>query len=266
MKTVTMGSFYNADSPLHRMDPRVKTLLTIVFMVSVFWAQLPWGMLVVAALLCLMVALSRVPLRVVARACRPVWIFVLLTVIANLLMAREGKVFFHIFGLAVTDASLYDCALMGLRIFGLMLCGVMYSLTTSPVAITDGMERLLAPLARLGVPVHEFAMMFSIALRFVPTLAQEAGRIMTAQASRGAAVDEGGLVERVRAFVPILVPLFGSALRHAEELADAMESRCYTGSEGRTHYHVLQLRRVDYLGIGVFAVYLAAVAVLAAVL
>ena len=155
---------------------------------------------------------------------------------------------------------------MAFRIFSLMMAGVMFSLVTSPISITDGLERLLRPLERFGMPVHELAMMYTIAIRFVPTLFDEANHIMTAQAARGASMDEGRLVDRVKFFVPILVPLFASALRHAEELANAMEARCYVGGEGRTHFHVLQVRRVDRVAIAVFGAYLASLVVLLVVL
>jgi energy-coupling factor transport system permease protein len=262
VSTVTVGSYYHGTSPLHRMDPRVKFLIMAVFMVSVFLAPAPWGLVAVAALLALMVALSRVPLRVVNKACKPLWFFVIFTAVVNILLVQTGEVAFHLGPFAIHDAALVQSVYMAFRMFALMMAGVMFSLVTSPIAITDGIERLLSPLERFGMPVHELAMMYTIAIRFVPTLFDEANHIMTAQASRGASLDEGRLIDRVRIFVPILVPLFASALRHAEELANAMEARCYTGGAGRTHYHVLKIRRTDVAGICVFAVYLAVLVLL----
>lgn len=259
---ITVGSYYNTDSFLHRMDPRVKLVLMVVFMVSIFLAKLPWGLIAVAAMLVLMVAASRVPLRQVARACKPLLFFVVLTVIVNIVLVRDGNVAFHLGPFAVTDQALMASLLLGFRIFALMLSGVVLSLTTSPVGITDGLERLLSPLEKLGMPCHELAMMYTIAIRFVPTLASEANHIMTAQAARGASLDDGKLMDRLRFLGATMVPLFASALRHAEELACAMEARCYVGGEGRTHYHVLKVRRRDWVGIGVFCVYLVALVVI----
>ena len=257
---ITIGSYYNTDSFLHRMDPRVKLVLMVVFMVSIFLAKLPWGLIAVAAMLVLMVAASRVPLRQVA--CKPLLFFVVLTVIVNIVLVRDGNVAFHLGPFAVTDQALMASLLLGFRIFALMLSGVVLSLTTSPVGITDGLERLLSPLEKLGMPCHELAMMYTIAIRFVPTLASEANHIMTAQAARGASLDDGKLMDRLRFLGATMVPLFASALRHAEELACAMEARCYVGGEGRTHYHVLKVRRRDWVGIGVFCVYLVALVVI----
>lgn len=261
--TVTVGSYYNTTSTLHGLDPRVKLVVMVVFMVSVFLAPAPWGLIPVAAMLVAFVALSNVPVRVVMKACKPLWFFVVLTAVVNIFLVQKGEVAFHFLGFSITDQALEQSVYMAFRIFALMMAGVMFSLCTSPISITDGAERVLAPLQRFGVPVHEVAMMYTIAIRFMPTLFDEVQHIMTAQASRGANFDEGRLIDRVRYFVPILVPLFASSLRHAEELANAMEARCYTGGEGRTHYHVLQIRRADVAAIGVFVLYLASLVVLA---
>ena len=250
--TITIGSYYNAQSPLHRMDPRVKFTLMVVFMVSVFLAPAPWGLLPVAALVAAMVAFSNVPLKVIWQACKPLWFFVIFTAIINIFLVQTGEVAFHIGPFAIHSTALVQSVYMAFRIFALMMAGVMFSLVTSPISITDGLERMLSPFERLGMPVHELAMMYTI-----PTLFDEANHIMTAQAARGASLDDGRLVDRVRFFVPILVPLFASALRHAEELANAMEARCYVGGEGRTHYHVLKVRGVDFVGLAVFAAYIA---------
>ncbi len=255
--TITVGSFYNTQSTMHRLDPRIKFVLMIVFMVSVFLAPAPWGLLPVAAVIALTVALSNVPVKVVWKACKPLLFFVVFTAIINIVLVQGEEVAFHLGPFAVYNEALVQSVYMAFRVFALMLAGVMFSLTTSPISITDGLERLLSPFERLGLPVHELAMMYTIAIRFVPTLFDEANHIMTAQAARGASLDEGRLVDRVKFFVPILVPLFASALRHAEELANAMEARCYVGGEGRTHYHILKIRRADVCAVAVFAAYIA---------
>lgn len=260
--TVTIGSYYNAQSPLHRMDPRVKLTVMFVFMVSVFLAPAPWGLLPVAAMVVAMVGFSKVPLKIVWQACKPLWFFVVFTAIVNIFLVQTGEVAFYIGPFAIHSTALVQSVYMAFRIFALMMAGVMFSLTTSPISITDGLERILSPFERLGMPVHELAMMYTIAIRFVPTLFDEANHIMTAQAARGASMDDGRLIDRVRFFVPILVPLFASALRHAEELANAMEARCYVGGEGRTHYHVLKVRGIDWVGMAVFAAYIASLVVI----
>ena len=258
MKKLAIGQYYHADSFMHRMDPRVKLVLMFVFMVTVFLAKLPWGLIPVTALVVLAVAASHVPVRVIARACRPVLFFVVITFIANLALVHTGDVIFSLFGTPITWDGVRESLVLSYRIAALMLAGVMVALVTSPVGITDGIERLLSPLARLGLPVHEFAMMFTIAIRFVPTLSEELRHIVTAQTARGAAIDEGSLPQRAKVLVSMVVPLFASSIRHAEELASAMEARCYVGGEGRTHYHVLKLGREDAIAIAVFAVYLVA--------
>lgn len=266
MRKISIGQYYAGDSALHRMDPRVKLVLTLVYMVSVFVAPLPWGLVPVAVMLALMVGLSRVPARAVAGACGPLLFFVVLTFLANIALVRTGDVLFHLLWLPVTWDGVCSALMLGFRIFSLMLCGVVFTLVTSPVSITDGAERLMSPLARLGVPVHELAMMYTISIRFVPILSGELSHIMSAQVSRGAALDEGSLLQRARVFVSMVVPLFASALRHAEDLANAMEARCYVGGEGRTHFHVLRVRRVDAVAIAAFALYLAALVVMVVVL
>ena len=249
--SITVGSFYNVKSPLHALDPRVKMAIMVVFMVSVFLAPAPWGLIPVAVMLVLATVLSRVPLRIVGKAIKPLWFFVIFTELVNIFLVREGNVVAHFLGFSITDHALVQSVYMAFRVFALMMAGTIFSLVTSPISITDGAERLLAPLARFGLPVHELAMMYTIAIRFMPT------------ASRGARFDEGRIIDRVRFFVPILVPLFASALRHAEELASAMEARCYVGGEGRTHYHVLEVRKGDWVAIAIAIVYLASLVVLA---
>ncbi|MEE8716681.1 MAG: energy-coupling factor transporter transmembrane component T [Coriobacteriales bacterium] len=266
MKKISIGQYYNADSFLHRMDPRVKLVLLVVYMVSIFAAKLPWGLVPVSAILALMVVGCRVPLKTIAGACGPIAFFVVLTFIANIALVRTGDVLFHLLWLPVTLDGVVGALLLGYRMFALMLAGAIFALVTSPVSITDGTERLLSPLERFGAPIHELAMMYTIAIRFVPILAGEMRHIMNAQVSRGAALDEGKFMQRAKVFVSMIVPLFASALRHSEELANAMEARCYVGGEGRTHYHVLKLRRQDYVAIGVFVTYLASLVVIAVAL
>lgn len=256
MKKITIGQYYNADSVLHRMDPRVKLVLLFFFMVSIFVAKLPWGLIPVTAIVLLLAASCKVPLRVIRGASGPLIFFVVLTFIANIALVSTGDTLITILWLRITTDGVVGALLLGYRMFALMLSAVIFAMCTSPVSIADGSERLLSPLARFGVPVREVAMMYTIAIRFVPILSTELDHIMSAQISRGANLEEGSLLKRAQVFVSMVVPLFASALRHAEDLACAMEARCYTGGFGRTSFHVLKMRRTDYLAIGLFALYL----------
>ena len=260
MKRVVLGQYLQGDSFVHRMDPRVKLVLMALFMVSVLFVRSPVGVVAPSLFLALAVAASRVPLGTVARMCRPIVIFVVLTFVVNLWLVRTGDVLIAVGPLSATSDGLVEAFVLSWRIFALMLAGALVALCTSPTALTDGAERLLAPLSRLGVPVSELATMFSIAVRFVPTLSTELRRVVAAQAARGAALDEGSLSKRAKTLVSMIVPLFASALRHAEGLADAMEARGYEGGKGRTHYHVLRIGKEDLIATAVFVVY-AAVAI-----
>lgn len=250
MRRLAIGQYWRADSFVHRMDPRVKLVLMLLFVASLFFAKPPWGLLPPTLLLAATVAASKVPPGLVARACSPIVVFVVLTFVMNAAFGEGADLAGRLLGAAV----------LSWRILAIMLAGVLVALTTSPVELTDGSEALLSPLGRLGVPVHELAMMFTIAVRFVPILSDELRRIMTAQRARGAALDEGRPLQRAGVFVSMVVPLFASALRHAEGLADAMEARCYHGGEGRTHFHVLRIGKGDHAAMAVFVVYLAVLA------
>ncbi|MBR2836625.1 MAG: energy-coupling factor transporter ATPase [Coriobacteriales bacterium] len=255
-KRIALGQYYHTNSFLHTLDPRVKLVLVAIFMVSVMFAKLPWGLIPIFIFLAVSVLCSHVPAAIIAHLCRPLLIFVLLTFISNALYIRTGSVLFSVFGLPITSDGIITAGLLSLRIFALMLGGVLFALTTTPVAITDATEKLFSPLARLGLPVQEFGMMTSIAIRFVPILSHEMHNIVNAQASRGAALGDGSLIKYPKALVSMIVPLFASALRHANELGQAMDARCYNGGEGRTHYHVLKIEKGDYIAIAAFCMYL----------
>lgn len=252
---VTIGQYYNADSVIHKLDARVKINLTFFFMIVVFFANNPVTNLLLAAFLLAVIGLSRIPVKTVIRSIKPIVPFLVLTALLNLFFIRTGEPVFSAGFITITNEAVRSAVLLSARFFFLLVGGTLMSLTTSPIELTDAVERLLAPLERIGVPSHEIAMMLSIALRFIPTLATEAERIIKAQQSRGASFDEGSLFKRIRLFVPIVVPLFASSIRHAENLAMAMEARCYEGGEGRTHYHVLKVGTNDFVAIGVFVVF-----------
>ena len=255
-----LGQFYPVDSQIHALDPRAKILAVAVLAVGLFLVASLAGFLVVGAALAACVPASRVPPAVFYGFLRPVFPIVVATALFQVLFSREGEVLFGWGILQVRDAGLALAAFLALRILLLVGAAGLLTATTSPLALADGVEDLLSPLKKLRFPVHEVAMMMSIALRFVPTLADEAGRITKAQAARGADFSEGGLLTRARAMLPVLVPLTIGAFRRADELAEAMESRGYRGSEGRTRYRKLRFGPRDWL-----APVLAVVVVVAAV-
>ncbi len=256
-----LGQFYPVGSPLHDLDPRAKILAVAVLAMGLFLVDSLIGFLVVGAALAACVAASRVPPGVFYGFLRPVLPIVVATALFQALFSREGEVLFAWGFVEVRDAGLRLAALLVLRILLLVGAAGLLTATTSPLTLADGVEDLLSPLKRLRFPVHEMAMMMSIALRFVPTLADEADRITKAQAARGADFSEGGLWRRARAMLPVLVPLTIGAFRRADELAEAMESRGYRGSEGRTRYRELRFGPRDGLA-PILAIAVLAIAIL----
>lgn len=242
---VTIGQYHHADSVLHKLDPRFKLIAVFAFIVLVFIAQNTWQQVALGLVLLTLSSISKLPLRLVLGSLKPILPFIVLTMILNLFFIKTGEPLYTLGFLTITDESFYMALLVGLRFIYLMLAGSLIALCTSPIRLTDASEYLIKPFEKIGVPAHELAMMMSIALRFIPTLASEAEKIMKAQMARGVCFDEGGLIKRAQSFIPIVVPLFASSLRHAENLALAMDARCYEGSEGRTHYHPLKLAQRD---------------------
>jgi len=243
---MTIGQFYKADSVLHRMDPRFKIVIAVVYMLVIFLAREPAGLGLVIAFLMLSVGLSEIPVGTLTKSLRPVMFFVLFTFVVNLAFIRSGDILAQLGPLSVTQGGLSTASFMTARLLALFVSTALLGFTTSPVDLADGMEGLLSPLERVGVPAHELAMMMSIALRFVPILVTEKDTIMKAQMARGADFETGNLINRTKAIVPVLTPLFLSAFRHAEELAMAMESRCYHGKHGRTRMKTLRAGARDW--------------------
>lgn len=246
LRDITLGQFYNAPSPLHRMDPRTKILGVIFYMTILFVANSVWEYLIIAAFTAVMIKASKVPLKFITRGLKPIVLLMLFTVALNLFMTPIGNVIWQWRFLKLTDQGIVTAAKMAVRLVLLILGSSLLTLTTSPIVLTGGIERLLSPLAKIGVPAHEIAMMMSIALRFIPTLMEETDKIIKAQTSRGADFESGNIIQRVKAMIPILVPLFISAFRRADELAVAMECRCYNGGANRTSLRRLSFARVDF--------------------
>ncbi len=244
---VTFGQYCEGNSLLHRMDPRAKIIAAMLYIVVIFFAKTLWafGALTLSAIL--LVAISGVPVRIIVKGMKPLTIILLFTIVINIFWMKGKTLIFEWFFIHIYLEGLLNAFMVALRIIILLVgSSVMLTYTTTPIALTDGLEQLLAPLAKLHLPVHEFSMMMTIALRFIPTLMEETQKIMNAQKARGADFSTGSLVQRTKALIPILVPLFISAFRRADELATAMECRCYTGGSGRTRMNVLHARFRDY--------------------
>ena len=262
MKDITIGRYYPQDSVIHALDPRTKLACVALYIVALFTAKsfLAYG--VIAAVLLLSIRTSRVGWKALTRGLKPILIILVFTAAMNLFF-NEGTPIADVWLLrSITWEGLERAVMMVLRIVMLIMGTFRVTYTTSPISLTDALERLLSPLKKLKLPVHELAMMMSIALRFIPTLIEETDKIMCAQKARGADFENGSLIERAKALIPILVPLFISAFRRADELATAMECRCYHGGEGRTALHVLRYAPRDFAAIALFVVVTAGVIVL----
>ena len=248
MKGISFGQYYPARSPLHSLDPRVKIILTLLYIVCSFLCKnvISYALLLLSALL--LVALGRIPLKIVLRGLRGVLFVLAFTAILNVFWTSGEVLIFEWKFIKIYLEGIYSAIFIMIRIAALIIgTGMLMTYTTTPIALTNAIEDLLSPLKKLHVPVHTFAMMMTIALRFIPTLTEETDRIMTAQKARGADFSSGGLIARAKALVPVLIPLFVSAFNRAGDLATAMECRCYHGGEGRTRMNVRHLRAVDVI-------------------
>ncbi len=260
-RSVTIGQYYPADSPIHRLDPRVKLLGTLVFLVTVFFIKNIDSFVLATAFLVLVIVLSRVPFRLMLKGMRAILAILVLTFVLSIFTV-PGQPLAHLGALTITREGLRTALYMCMRLFYLVTGASIMTLTTTPAKLTDGMEKGLRFLRVFHVPIHEIAMMMSIALRFIPILMDELDRIMKAQKARGADFQSGGLITRVKGLIPILVPLFVSAVRKAEDLANAMEARCYHGGEGRTRMKPLVYGKRDAAAYLLLAIYTAAVILL----
>lgn len=252
LSDITLGQYFPGDSFIHRLDPRTKIIGTMLFISSIFFAEsyLAYGIL--AAFAAVTILISRIPPRMVLRSLKPLWIIIALTMVIHV-FTTPGHVIYAAGPLTVTQEGLRQGGLMTARLVFLIVMSSLLTFTTSPIVLTDGIERLLGPFRRVGLPAHELAMMMTIALRFIPTLIEETDRIMKAQMARGADFAEGNIVRRAKNMVPLLVPLFISAFRRADELAVAMEARCYRGGENRTRMKELRLAVRDGLAFAAVA-------------
>ncbi len=254
LKDITLGQYFPIDSPLHKLDPRTKILALIAFIVLIFVISSPLAYASAVVFTVFLMAISKVPVKMYLKSIKPLWFIVLFTAILNMFLT-SGTYILKWGNIGITEEGVVLAVKMALRLVMLLCSSAVLTYTTSPIELTDGMEKLLYPFAKMGLPAHELAMMMSIAIRFIPTLIEETEKIMKAQQARGASFDTGSLFERAKSLIPMLVPLFISAFRRADDLAVAMESRCYRGGKGRTRMKQICFKRIDLLAMIVFVLF-----------
>lgn len=265
IRDITLGQYFPGKSPIHKLDPRVKIIATLLFIVELFIVDNFIGFAMAAVALGVVIGLSKVPISYILRGLKPILIILIFTFALNMFMV-DGTVIWSWKFLKITEEGLEIAVFMAIRLILLLMGSSMLTLCTRPLALTDGIERLLSPFKKIGVPAHDIAMMMTIALRFIPTLLEETDKIMKAQQARGADFETGNLINRVKALVPILVPLFVSAFGIARDLAMAMEARCYRGGENRTRMNAMVLKGRDFFAIVLLAIFAAAIIIQSKVL
>lgn len=254
LKDITIGQFFPGDTIVHKLDPRVKILITFVFIISLFFINKFYPYIFILGFILTTIKLSEVPFKYVLKGLKPLRLILIITFVINVFMTK-GVVLFNIGPLEVTREGLNQAIFMALRLIFLIMGTSLLTLTTSPISLTDGIEKLLNPLKVIGLPAHELAMMMTIALRFIPTLLEETDKIMKAQMARGADFESGNILNRAKNLVPLLVPLFVNSFRRADELAMAMEARCYRGGENRTRLNELKFKKIDISALGILIIF-----------
>ena len=262
LKDITLGQYFPGNSIIHRLDPRTKLIMLVVYIVALFMAGGWISYALMFAFLAAVIKISTIPVKSILKGMKPLVMILVFTGVLNLFFTQDGEVLVDFWIITITTGGLSRAVMMVARILMLITCTFLLTYTTSPIALTDGLEALLNPLKKIKVPVHELSMMMCIALRFIPTLIEETDKIMCAQKARGADFENGSLMDRAKALIPILVPLFISAFRRADELATAMECRCYQGGEGRTKMKLLRYHREDFVSFIIGAGIVVAVVVL----
>ena len=257
IRDITIGQYYKADSVIHRLDPRVKLMGTLIFIISLFMGMNIWIYAVVTVALAVVIKMSRIPLKFMVRGLKSIVILIIISAVFNLFLT-PGEVVVSFWKLKITKEGIKLALLMAARLCFLIIGSSIMTLTTTPNQLTDALEKLLGPLKKIHVPVHEIAMMMSIALRFIPILLEETDKIMKAQIARGADFESGNVIKKAKSMVPLLVPLFISAFRRANDLAMAMEARCYRGGDKRTKMKPLHYERRDYIAYAIVVCYLVA--------
>lgn len=256
VRDISFGQYYPGESFLHKMDSRAKILLAIVYIVMVFLCNSFYSYAVIFGFLIFIALVSQVPIKSILKSVKSILFLVIITATINILFYREGQILFSFWKIAITKEGLIFSAKMAMRLLFLVTGTTLVTLTTTPMNLTDGMESLMSPLKKIKFPVHDVAIIMSIALRFVPSLMEEIDKIMMAQKARGAAFDSGGLIKRAKSFLPILIPLFVSAFRRADELALALDARCYNATKNRTKMKVLKLGYRDFVASFITMIFL----------
>lgn len=261
IKNITLGQYLPGTSIIHRADPRTKIIMTLLFMIILFIVNSLWALLLAFAFVAAAFIISGISFKYAIRGMRPVLYIIIFTVVLNMFFT-DGNVLLKIGPVKITEEGLVLAAVVSIRVFLLIASASIMTYTTTPITLTDGIEKLMNPLKKIKFPVHEMAMMMTIALRFIPTLIDETDKIMKAQASRGADIGSGNLLQRAKSFIPVLIPLFVSSFRRADDLAIAMEARCYRGSKGRTSMRILKFAKIDVAILGVFCIICAGILVI----
>lgn len=246
LKDITIGQYFPGNSLVHKLDPRVKIIIIGIFIASLFFIDSFFPYIFVALFIGTVIKVAKLPVKFIIKGLKPLVFIIMITLLINIFMTK-GEVLFNIGPLTVTKEGLSTAVFMALRLIFLITGTSLLTLTTSPISLTDGIEKLLSPFKKVGLPAHELAMMMTIALRFIPTLLEETDKIMKAQMARGADFESGNIINRAKNLVPLLVPLFINAFRRADELATAMEARCYRGGDNRTRLNELKLKKMDFV-------------------
>jgi energy-coupling factor transport system permease protein len=261
LKDITLGQYFPGETVIHRLDPRIKIGLTTLFIIVLFIANNLFSYIIMGAALVMLIGVSKIPLKVILKGLKPIFVIVIITAILNVIYT-SGDILWQWHFLKVTREGIYQGVFMALRIVYLIIgTSMLLTYTTSPIMLTDAVELIFNPLKQFGFPAHELAMMMTIALRFIPTLIEETEKIINAQKARGADFESGNILRRARALIPILVPLFVSAFKRADELAIAMESRCYQGGKNRTRLKTLKTSEIDYIALAIMTVFSAGIIV-----
>lgn len=255
LKDISLGRYYDTNSIIHQTDPRIKIIMYILYLVAIFMVETPWAILLVAVVTLLQLIAAKIPARITFTTMIPILPLALFIFVLNIFTIKEGTTIFSWWKLSITDMSVLKAITMSLRlVFMILSTSVLLTLSTTPLKIADALEKLFAPLKLIKVPVHELSMMMSIALRFIPTLIEETDKIMKAQVSRGADYDTGSVLNRIKGYITVLVPLLISSFKRAEELAIAMDARCYRGGDGRTKLNPLKITGKDILVGAILAI------------
>ncbi len=262
IKDITIGQYFPLDSVLHRLDPRVKLLAATVFIIMTFAVNNFVGLLLCFAVAAAVIACSKVPLKTVLKGLRPIFLIVVITSLLQIAYVKSGIVLVDFWKIKITSGGLLTALFMALRIALLILMSTMLTYTTSPTALTNGLDRIFAPFNKIGIDFHTITMIMTIALRFIPTLIEEVDKIMSAQKSRGADFESGSLIKRAKALIPLFIPLLFNSIRRAYELANAMTCRCYNGGKGKTTMNALKFSGGDYLSVALTAAFVASVVLL----